>query len=546
MKRIFCILLLSLLIHSNLFSDELFIRLNQLGFSSDDLKTAVVFSNSNLARFTFSVLDKDDKEAYKGELIQSAVKLSGFNFAYSIDFTDLKEEGRYVIEINGVQSYPFKIGKNLYNSVVDSLLKFFKVQRCGYTNPILHKTCHPYDVTALVEDGKVIYKTLDVTGGWHDAGDYIKFLNTTAYATYIMIFAYDFDPGKFGFDSDKNSVPDILEEAKVGLDWLLRLNYENKKFITQVQSLRDHDQGWRMPEDDQLNFDRPGFLGIGKNLIGIYSATLALAARIWKEDLKYDEFAKKCLLSAGHFYALRNSVPDLDTSSSGFYLDKSFHGKLGLAAIELYMTTGKRQYLLDAIEQGDLAGSDFWWSWGDINSLLHFRLADFEPRFTEYLKKNVDHFNEVRKKNLFGTISDYGWGSNNTILGIALQAILLKKISKNVLYDSLIIYQRDFIFGRNQWGVSFISNIGFDFAKNFHSQISFLNKTSLPGAIAAGPVSKSSFSKYKIQIESADRFKRFQTSDAVYYDDRMDYVTNEPTISANATGLFVIGWFSGK
>jgi len=154
------------------------------------------------------------------------------------------------------------------------------------------------------------------------------------------------------------------------------------------------------------------------------------------------------------------------------------------------------------------------------------------------------HFNEAKKKNLFGTISDYGWGSNNTILGIALQAILLKKINRNISYDSLIIYQRDFIFGRNQWGVCFISDIGFDFAKNFHSQIAYLNKSYLPGAIAAGPVSKSSYSKYKISTEGVDRFKRFQTTDAVYYDDRMDYVTNEPTISANATGLFVIGWFS--
>ncbi len=545
MKRIFLIFLLTLLFESDLFSNELFIRLNQLGFTPSDLKTGIVFSNSNLMEYTFSVLDNNDNEVYKGELLQSSVKLSGFNFAYSIDFSALKEEGEFVIEIDREKSYPFSIGKNLYNAVVDSLLQFFKVQRCGYTNPLLHQTCHPYDVTALIEDGKLIYKTIDATGGWHDAGDYIKFLNTTAYATYVMIFAYDFDPVKFGFDSDKNSVPDILEEAKIGLDWLLRVNYENKKFITQVQSLRDHNQGWRIPENDQLSFDRPGFLGIGKNLIGIYSATLALAARIWKEELKYDEFAKKCLLTAGHFYALCNNVPDIDTSSS-VYRDNSFHGKLGLAAIELYITTGKRQYLLDAIEQGDLAGSDFWWSWGDINSFLHFRLADFEPRFIDYLKKTVDHFNEVKKKNLFGTISDYGWGSNNTILGIALQAILLKKISKNVLYDSLIIYQRDFIFGRNQWGVSFISNIGFDFAKNFHSQIAFLNKTTLPGAIAAGPVSKNSFNKYKILIESSDRFKRFQTSDAVYYDDRIDYVTNEPTISANATGLFVIGWFSGK
>ncbi len=544
-KNIF-IMLIVFFSSTVLFPAEIYIRLNQLGFLPNDLKTAVIFSDTDIGDNSYKILDMFGDEALVGDLNKLSLKFSKFNYSYSIDFSTLQSEGKYIIDIDGIQSYPFSINTKIYNSVIDSIMLFFKVQRCGYTNPLFHKVCHPYDATSLIENGITINKTYDVTGGWHDAGDYIKFLNTAAYVTYTLIFAYEFDPVKFGFDNDKNSVPDVLDEAKIGLDWLLRLNYENKKFITQVQDLKDHAQGWRMPEDDKIALDRPAYLGIGKNLIGIYSATLAMAARVWKEKIKYSEFSDKCLKIAEHFYSIRNEVPDIDSSGSGVYLDKRFHGKLGLGAIELYKTTGKRQYLLDAIEQGDLAGSDFWWSWGDINAFLHYRLADFEPRFTDYLKKNVEYFNIIKNKNLFGTILDYGWGSNNTILGIALQSILLKKISSNFEYDSLIIYQRDYIFGRNQWGVSFISNIGFEFAKNFHSQLAYLNNSFLPGAVAAGPVSKNSFSKYKIEIEGKDRFNKFQTTEAVYFDDRMDYVTNEPTITANATALFVIGWFSER
>ncbi|MCK7528297.1 MAG: glycoside hydrolase family 9 protein [Ignavibacteriales bacterium] len=76
---------------------------------------------------------------------------------------------------------------------------------------------------------------------------------------------------KFGYDLDKNDVPDILEEAKVGLDWLLRCNVDNQTLVSQVQNESDHNIGWRLPENDSLQFDRPAFVSIGKNTIGIYS-----------------------------------------------------------------------------------------------------------------------------------------------------------------------------------------------------------------------------------------------------------------------------------
>ncbi|MBK6912731.1 MAG: glycoside hydrolase family 9 protein [Ignavibacteriales bacterium] len=146
--------------------------------------------------------------------------------------------------------------------MVDSLMLFLKVQRCGPTNPFLHQPCHLSDVSAVIGDSTVV--SIDVTGGWHDAGDYIKFFSTAAYTTYMLLFAYEFDEEKFNFDNNGNSVPDILEEARIGLDWLLRCNYAPGKIITQVQDLDDHKLIWRMPEDDSLMFDRPGFYGIGK------------------------------------------------------------------------------------------------------------------------------------------------------------------------------------------------------------------------------------------------------------------------------------------
>ncbi|MCX6149514.1 MAG: glycoside hydrolase family 9 protein [Ignavibacteriales bacterium] len=544
-QKLFFLSFLSLFLLSghDISSAEIFIRVNQVGFLPKDLKTAIVLSNMDLLNQPFSICNAEGKVVLKDKMGESSGIFGSFNYSYQINFSMVKKPGKYFIEIETTKSFTFEIGEGIYNRVVDSLMLFFKVQRCGYTNPLLHKVCHPFDATSIIDNGKVINEKPDVTGGWHDAGDYVKFLNTTAYATYILIFAYEFDPQKFGFDNDKNGVPDILEEAKIGLDWLLRLNYKNQKFITQVQDNRDHAQGWRKPEDDQLATDRPAFLGIGKNLIGIYSATMALAARTWNSKIKFPEFANLCLTAAENFYSIRNEVPDLDTSTIA-YRDAKFFGKLGIGAMELYLTTQNPKYLKDAKILADSTNPDFWWSWGDINSILYYRLAKEDSKFQNHLLSTLNHFDKLKDKKLFNEAVNDSWGSNTALLGVALQSILWKKLSYSNQFDSLLILQRDFIFGRNQWGVSFVYNIGKEYSHNFHSQFAFFNNGYLPGAVSAGPVSKQNFSKYKIKFESDDRFQKFQTADAVYYDDRIDFVTNEPTITTNATAVFVVGWFS--
>jgi hypothetical protein len=238
-------------------------------------------------------------------------------------------------------------------------------------------------------------------------------------------------------------------------------------------------------------------------------------------------------------------VTNVDSSGTGMYLDKNFEGKLALGAIELFITTGKSIYLNDATNYGDAAGPDFWWSWGNINSLAHYRIASYISRFKEYLEKNLTQFNKNHKQNLFGKATNPSWGTNVTLAGVALQNILYKKISGNTTFDSVSISQRDFILGKNPWGISFISGYGKNFTKNFHHQIAYFKKN-LPGGFAAGPASKDFVDNAKITFEKSDKYFKFQSKEDFYRDDRMDYITNEPTISGNSTAIFVFGVLSSK
>ncbi len=138
---------------------------------------------------------------------------------------------------------------------------------------------------------------------------------------------------------------------------------------------------------------------------------------------------------------------------------------------------------------------------------------------------------------------NYTWGTTNSLLGASLQAILYKKLASGNTFDTLMINQRDYILGRNPWQISFIYNIGKNYPKHLHSQIAYFHNGYLPGALTAGPAPEKIIKKNKINI-SNHFFDKFNTDDVKYNDDRMDFITNEPTIVGNATAVFVFGYFS--
>ena len=523
----------------------IFIRANQVGFLPNDLKTAVVFSEYPVPVNEFYIRnEKGNRSVFEGTISDTIKSYDKFKYCYELDFSNVTSPGTYRIDVDNNLSHPFKIGTKIYNSVVDSLMLFFKEQRCGPTNPILHAPCHLSDVVRVIGDAN--HKgPVDVTGGWHDAGDYIKFLSTTAYTTYMLIFSYEFDKSKFDFDNDKDGVPDVLAEAKVGLDWMLRCNYSEYKLITQVQDLKDHEVGWRMPENDTLRYDRPGFVGIGKNQIGLYAAVMAMASRVWSERFQKYDFAKQCLDAAENLYSIRDKVPNIDSSGSGFYIDNTYWGKLALGAVELYITTKEKHYLDDAEIYADSAGSDYWWSWGNINSLADYRLAKIEPRFANYILNNLISFNFEKDKTTFNHGIQYTWGTTNSLLGVALQEILYNNLTGSKRFDSLSIDQRDYVLGRNPWGLSFIYDIGTEFPHHFHSQVAYFHGGYLPGALSAGPAPVSVLKNFDIKRDNF-QYNFFNTDSTKYFDDRRDYITNEPTISSNATAVFVYGYYSNR
>jgi len=516
---------------------KLFIRTNQVGYLPNDFKQAVVFSASDLAGKSYAIVNNaSNRTVTEGVLGNVVGEWGNFKYQYNVNFSNVRTPGNYRIEVEKTKSYSFAIGDNVYKGITDSLLTFLRVQRCGPTNPHLHGLCHNYDSPRV--EGDPGAGSVDVTGGWHDAGDYTKFLSTIAGTTYLLLFTYEFDREAAEYDGNGNQTPDILEEARVGIDWLLRANYSGTKLISQVQDLRDHSVGWRKPEEDPLQYDRPAFLGEGKNLIGMFTAALALGSKIWKERFYDEEFSTRLKNVAENVYKSYPSAPDVDKNPSGMYQEKGFAGKLALGAVELYTITKNPQYLSDATALATTAGSDYWWSFGDMNALAHYRIAQYKPEYSRYIQNNLIAFETNRSKSIYGEGTAFSWGTTNTFLGITLQAMLYKKLTGNRDYNPLMVAQRDYVLGNNPWGVSFIYNIGSRFTRYFHSQIAYFNGGYFPGGVAAGPAPQEVLKNYTIQRENTS-YDQFNSVDVRYYDDRNDYITNEPTTMTNATAIFV-------
>ncbi len=388
-NRFLAVLLLLPPLVSTAADDAIYIRVNQLGFQTHDTKTAVVFGMQP-APAEFEIVDAQSKgTAWRGHSTSlDDASWGRFHHHAQCDFSTLQKPGRYCVRVGPARSAPFVIADDIYATLPDELLEFMREQRCGY-NPFLNQTCHQLD-------GRTAYGPLtngtflDCTGGWHDAGDLLKYLLTSGNATAQMLLAWRathgspifHDTGQAGGQPGANGVPDILDEARWGLEWMLKLHPAPGQLYHQVADDRDH-SGWRLPKDDQADYgwgkgrERVVYFADGKpqglkkyqsestgiaNLAGRYAAAMALADLVFKE--RDPSFAKKCLNAGIDVYAMgraNEGVQQGNSYSAPYrYAETTWTDDMEWGAAELFAATGESHYLADAKHYALLAASESW------------------------------------------------------------------------------------------------------------------------------------------------------------------------------------------
>ncbi len=572
------------------FAQTTHIRVNQVGYLERDAKIAIAFSKTPLEG-DFLLLDAITKQivyrASIGSILASAWG-GKFPYYYQLNFSPVKTRGKYFLQLaeSRINSSTFSIGA--YPTYQEDLLFFMRQQRCGY-NPYLDIVCHQLD-------GRTFYAPMpdetfiDASGGWHDAGDQLKYLITASNATARMLLAYELAKTKFIDKVDApghlqpNGIADVLDEAKWGLDWIHKLHRAPDQLFHQVADDRDH-RGFKLPNQDPADYGwgansyRPVYYADGKpqglskwksqatgiaNIAGRSAAAMAMAYRIWKNDLRNELFARRCLKAALELYAMGKRQEGYQQGNSYGapyrYNEDTWADDMEWAAAELYKATGKREFLTDAKRYVGLIGATSWmqhdaaehYQFYPFTNVGHFALynlvdAKTKMQLIAYYRDGIEKILARAKKNPYQIGVPFLWCSNNLMVAFITQVLLYERMTGDKRYHPVMLAHRDWLFGKNPWGTSMFTRIpeSGEYPEDVHLPTVQILKKQVPGGLVDGPILKKTYdSLIGLHLSQADEFAEFQTEEIVYHDDVGDYSTNEPTMDGTADAILMMAMFS--
>ncbi len=558
----FFIVLSALLIISNTSSKKEDIHLNQLGYYPKSIKRfTVVDSKSN----QFEIKDLKGTTKFKGKLSGSKYwKLSGENLRVGY-FSAFEDTGTYSIFIEDKgSSYPFEIKNHLYSEVLKASMKSFYFLRAStelsekYAGKFARPAGHPDTLCLLHPSTEKKKGSMSSRGGWYDAGDYNKYVVNAGVTIGTLLLLYELYPDilpdkSLNIPESGNGIPDILDEIKYELDWLLTMQDEDGGVFFKITSKSFC--GMIMPHEDTLS----RFV-VGKSTTSAleFAAITAHFSRVYSP---FDPaFAELCLGNAEKAWkwAKKNNniiyenPPDIRT---GTYSNKNIENDFFYAASELFVTTGKKIYLdhiiNNPIEPGNFNGA----SWADyivdlgIYSLINKAKNLSKEKKTE-LKKSLLKIADEISMDLESisypvTIEEFGWGSNSNILNSAVVCAMAFYYTKETKYLNSVVVITDYIFGNNATSYSFVTGFGDKTPMNIHHRPSNSDKIAepIPGYVVGGP-----------NYERQDRKDRIpwgvvypDTNPAkCYVDEQGSYASNEICINWNAPLVFVLGFLEAN
>jgi len=556
------------------------IRVNQLGYLPDAPKVAVLCSLTAIEVADFTVTDAAGRIVLRRAA--SPAKPFGPCVAnYRLDFSAIRGAGDYRINAGGATSPLVRVRRDAYAGAADTLLYYMREQRSGY-NPLFKTVVHTRD-GIVVDDSARAGKFVPVTGGWADASDYLQYVMTSTNATYVMLMAYRDHPGSFADEFDArglagaNGIPDILDETRHGLAWLVRMFPNDSEMYNQLGDDRDHTY-WDIPPNDSADYGwgkgkeralypctaKPQGLFQYKNrsdgkasTAGKYASAFALASMIYRKSDPV--FATKLRQKAFAAYTIGKKFPGVCQGAPGrapyFYEEDNWVDDMELAAAQLYALTRDRAYLRDALEYAsrepvtpwmgaDTAKHYQWFPWHNNGHYEIWRNAGATDKkiLADYYKRGLAAVVR-RADNGFRIGIPFIWCSNNLMASFATQAYLYRRMTGDNQFREYEQAALDWLFGANPWGVSMVIGLPHDgvFARDPHSVVSDQLHVELTGALLDGPVYTSIYRNLRgISLHDPDEYAPFNTGFIVYHDDVGDYSTNEPIMDGTANLSYLL------
>ena len=595
--------------------DGAYVRVDQLAAPARAPVHARVLSRGREADAPFTVADRAGRVVARGRVGRDLGPWSArFPHVAALTAPPLPA-GTYVIRVGGREpavSPPLPVGDPaaLVRPVLVDALRFFATQHDGadvagaelprgpshLTDRRARSYAPPrYRANTLVGGLRALpLPPVDVSGGWFDAGDDIKFLETASFTDTLLLWTARDHAGAFGADT-----PQLLHEARFGTDWLLRMTGDGAGVIRYQVGLGDgnaritgaHDTNWSLPEHDDQRGERPGDRGyylqfrpalvaaragaqLSPNLAGRTAAALALAAQVF--DASDRAYAARCLHAAERLFArarTRHVGRQLTTSPHDYYDELEWRDDLELGAAELARATARagdaaasRRYLAaaarwaDAYLRSPLNGTDTL-NLYDVAALAHLELGRLLSRrgvpaglpvsrrsLADDLADSLRHARRLATHDPFGVGTPVRDGDTvQHAFGLALEAGAYDELAGTTTLAAFAAAQRDWALGANPWGLSFVVGAGSVFPRCLHSPVANLRGSLdgrppiLAGATVAGPAASGDLRALSLADGSrrcrVGRYAAFSGRGARYEDAVAAAATNEPADDATALAI---------
>lgn len=515
--------------------EEPLIKVNQIGYLSSSKKMAYF---TNCLDKTFYVVNSKGEKVFTGIIERPLENQEAKEYTSIGDFTSFKEEGIFHIETenNKEKSYPFEISNNCFDKALVSSVNMFYLQRCGMAldedraKEFAHDACHS-------EKARIhgTYDYIEVSGGWHDAGDYGRYVVPGAKAVLDLLFAFEKNSSVF----EENQI-DLLSEIKYELDWMLKMQREDGAVYHKVTCKTF--PPFIMPEEEtDLLYVSP----ISTCATADFASVMAYSSIIYS-DIN-PSYSQKCLTAAKKAWNFLENSKKISFKNptnvvTGVYPDNNDKDERFLAACALYKATKDEvyhQYIKDNLNDKYTSGLG-WEDMGAYGNAIYLSLDK------EFVDKTV--FNQI-KSNLLDTadelvlssindgyqisLDEYKWGSNMSVCNNAMLLLMANSLKPNQKYIDCATYHLDYLLGANPLGYCYLTGFGTKQVKNPHHRPSIARQKPMEGMLIGGPDEFLEDDFAKIALENTPPSK-------CYIDNEQSYSTNEVTIYWNSPFVYLL------
>ncbi len=474
------------------------VNINQIGYRPNDDKRAVFREYSG---GTFDVVEvSSGKSVYSGQITEgNRFGTSGDTVGYG-DFSSVAAPGTYKITSPAGDSYEFDIRDGIYDDALKDSVRMLTLQRCGMelakdiAGDFAHGACHIEDARIYGGDG-----TLDVTGGWHDAGDYGRYTVPGAKAAADLMLAYELFPDAFSDElnipESGNGVPDILNEARYELEWLLKMQAADGGAYHKVTGL-NFDGFVAADECSEELYVLP----VSKTATADLAAVMFMASRVYKEiDPAFSDRCREAAERAISAYTAiideRNYTNPKDVLT-GEYGDGNSADEFLWVVCEAYKTTLDKKYekMLEMVEYPRIKNDGLGWS--DMSGYAYYAYLsadermespfDIEGRFHELCEKLKD---DALNREAYGCTltDDFPWGSNMLVANNGMALLMADSLSPDPEYVLAAKRQLDYLLGTNSNSYCFLTGYGTQTPSDPHHRPSRAVGKCMKGMLVGGP-----------------------------------------------------------